>query len=108
MKKLHISLLLTKREMLFPVTTTLNGSYGAAVVVKGAGFLLNNEMDDFSVKPGSPNMYGLVGGEANAIAPAKRMLSSMTPTILKRRDNCLWLWAHRVAQPSLPLCFKRY
>ncbi len=66
------------------VTTTLNGSYGSAVVVKGAGFLLNNEMDDFSVKPGSPNIYGLVGGEANAIAPAKRMLSSMTPTIIEK------------------------
>lgn len=66
------------------ITTTLNGSYGAGVVVKGAGFLLNNEMDDFSVKPGSPNMYGLVGGEANAIGPAKRMLSSMTPTIVEK------------------------
>jgi gamma-glutamyltranspeptidase/glutathione hydrolase len=66
------------------VTTTLNGSYGAAVVVKGAGFLLNNEMDDFSVKPGAANMYGLVGGEANAIAPNKRMLSSMTPAILAK------------------------
>lgn len=69
------------------VTTTLNGSYGSAVVVKGAGFLLNNEMDDFSVKPGSPNMYGLVGGEANAIAPAKRMLSSMTPTIIEKEGQ---------------------
>lgn len=69
------------------VTTTLNGSYGATVVVKGAGFLLNNEMDDFSVKPGSPNMYGLVGGEANAIAPGKRMLSSMTPTILEKEGK---------------------
>jgi len=66
------------------LTTTLNGSYGSLVAVKGAGFLLNNEMDDFSVKPGSPNMYGLVGGEANAIAPNKRMLSSMTPTILEK------------------------
>jgi gamma-glutamyltranspeptidase/glutathione hydrolase len=66
------------------ITTTLNGSYGSGVVVKGAGFLLNNEMDDFSVKPGSPNMYGLVGGEANAIAPQKRMLSSMTPAILAK------------------------
>jgi gamma-glutamyltranspeptidase/glutathione hydrolase len=66
------------------ITTTLNGSYGAGVVVKGAGFLLNNEMDDFSVKPGAPNMYGLVGGEANAIAPGKRMLSSMTPAILAK------------------------
>jgi gamma-glutamyltranspeptidase/glutathione hydrolase len=66
------------------ITTTLNGSYGSTVVVKGAGFLLNNEMDDFSVKPGAPNMYGLVGGEANAIAPGKRMLSSMTPAILEK------------------------
>lgn len=66
------------------LTTTLNGSYGSAVVVSGGGFLLNNEMDDFSVKPGSPNMFGLVGGEANAIAPVKRMLSSMTPTIVEK------------------------
>ncbi|WP_231427499.1 gamma-glutamyltransferase [Pedobacter sp. Leaf250] len=66
------------------ITTTLNGSYGSLVVVKGGGFLLNNEMDDFSVKPGAPNMYGLVGGEANAIAPNKRMLSSMTPTIVEK------------------------
>jgi len=65
------------------ITTTLNGSYGSLVAVKGAGFLLNNEMDDFSVKPGAPNMYGLVGGEANAIAPNKRMLSSMTPSIVE-------------------------
>jgi gamma-glutamyltranspeptidase/glutathione hydrolase len=63
------------------ITTTLNGGYGCRTVVGGAGFLLNNEMDDFSVKPGVPNMYGAVGGEANAIAPGKRMLSSMTPTI---------------------------
>ncbi len=64
------------------VTTTLNGNYGSHTVVGGAGFLLNNEMDDFSVKPGVPNMYGAVGGEANAIVPGKRMLSSMTPTIV--------------------------
>jgi gamma-glutamyltranspeptidase/glutathione hydrolase len=69
------------------ITTTLNGSYGSCVVVKGAGFLLNNEMDDFSVKPGAPNMYGLVGGEANAIAPNKRMLSSMTPTIIEKNGD---------------------
>lgn len=69
------------------VTTTLNGSYGSKVFVKGAGFLLNNEMDDFSVKPGSPNMYGLVGGEANAIVPGKRMLSSMTPTIVEKNGD---------------------
>jgi len=65
-------------------TTTLNGAYGNGQVVPGAGFLLNNEMDDFSAKPGSPNMFGLLGGEANAIAPGKRMLSSMTPTIVTK------------------------
>jgi len=64
------------------ITTTLNGGYGSRTVVAGAGFLLNNEMDDFSIKPGVPNMYGAVGEEANAIAPGKRMLSSMTPTIV--------------------------
>ncbi len=64
------------------ITTTLNGGYGSRVVVGGAGFFLNNEMDDFSVKPGVPNMYGAIGAEANAIAPGKRMLSSMTPTIV--------------------------
>ncbi len=63
-------------------TYTLNGDFGSGVVVEGAGFLLNNEMDDFSVKPGSPNLFGVVGGDANAIAPGKRPLSSMTPTIL--------------------------
>ena len=66
------------------LTTTLNASYGSMVMVKGAGFLLNNEMDDFSVKPGAPNMYGLIGGVANRIEPGKRMLSSMTPTILEK------------------------
>lgn len=64
------------------VTTTLNNSYGSRTVVGGAGFLLNDEMDDFSVKPGVPNIYGAIGGEANAIAPGKRMLSSMTPTLV--------------------------
>jgi gamma-glutamyltranspeptidase/glutathione hydrolase len=71
-------------------TTTLNNSYGSAIVVRGAGFILNDEMDDFSVKPGTPNMYGLIGGEANAIAPGKRMLSSMTPTILEK-DGSLFM-----------------
>lgn len=66
------------------VTTTLNDSYGSAVVVAGSGFFLNDEMDDFSIKPGEPNMYGVIGGEANKIEPNKRMLSSMTPTILER------------------------
>ena len=69
------------------VTTTINSSFGSKVVVDGAGFLLNNEMDDFSIKPGFPNMFGLVGGEANAIEPNKRMLSSMTPTILEKNDK---------------------
>ena len=63
-------------------TTTLNNSYGSAVTVTGAGFLLNDEMDDFATSPGEPNMYGLVQGEANAIAPGKRMLSAMTPSIV--------------------------
>lgn len=72
------------------ITTTLNGGYGSKVVVEGAGFLLNNEMDDFSAQPGVPNLYGLVGGEANAIVPSKRMLSSMTPTILEK-DGALFM-----------------
>ena len=69
------------------VTTTLNSSFGSRVFVDGAGFLLNNEMDDFSIKPGYPNSYGLIGGEANSIEPGKRMLSSMTPTILEKDGN---------------------
>lgn len=66
------------------VTTTLNDAYGSRVVVAEAGFILNNEMDDFSAKPGAPNLYGAIGGKANAIAPGKRPLSSMTPTIVLR------------------------
>lgn len=69
------------------VTTTLNGLYGSKVVVSGAGFFLNNEMDDFSIKPGVPNMFGAVGGEANKIEPGKRMLSSMTPTIVLKKGK---------------------
>jgi len=69
------------------VTTTLNTGYGSKVLVKGAGFFLNNEMDDFSAKPGVPNVYGLLGSEANAIAPEKRMLSSMTPTIVEHNGK---------------------
>ena len=69
------------------ITTTLNSSFGNKVMVKGAGFFLNNEMDDFSSKPGSPNQFGLIGGEANAIVPHKRMLSSMTPTIVTCKDQ---------------------
>lgn len=69
------------------VTTTLNNSYGSFVVVEGAGFLLNDEMDDFASKPGEPNMFGLIGNEANAIEPGKRMLSSMTPTLILKDGN---------------------
>jgi gamma-glutamyltranspeptidase/glutathione hydrolase len=64
------------------VTTTLNNSWGSGVWVRGAGFLLNDEMDDFAAKPGSPNMFGLVQGEQNAIVPGKRMLSAMTPSVV--------------------------
>jgi gamma-glutamyltranspeptidase/glutathione hydrolase len=69
------------------VTTTLNTGFGSGITVDGAGFLLNNEMDDFSVKPGVPNYYGLIGNKANAVAPGKRPLSSMTPTIIFQDEN---------------------
>ena len=69
------------------VTTTINSAYGSKIVVDGAGFLLNNEMDDFSAKPGEPNQFGLLGSEANSIQPEKRMLSSMTPTIVLKNEN---------------------
>jgi gamma-glutamyltranspeptidase/glutathione hydrolase len=72
------------------VTTTLNAAYGSKLYPKELGFFLNNEMDDFSAKPGEPNMFGLIGGEANAIVPHKRMLSSMTPTIIEK-DGALWM-----------------
>ncbi len=72
------------------ITTTINSGYGSKTVVTGAGFLLNNEMDDFSSKPGTPNFYGLLGAEANAIEPGKRMLSSMTPSIVEK-DNKLFM-----------------
>ena len=68
-------------------TTTLNGAYGSKVFVSEGGFFLNNEMDDFSSKPGTPNMFGLVGDKANAIEPQKRMLSSMTPTIVEKNNR---------------------
>jgi gamma-glutamyltranspeptidase/glutathione hydrolase len=68
-------------------TTTLNNTFGSSIVVDSVGFLLNNQMDDFSVKPGVPNMYGLVGGEANSVQPGKRMLSSMTPTIIEKEGK---------------------
>ncbi|HAD12374.1 MAG TPA: gamma-glutamyltransferase [Saprospirales bacterium] len=69
------------------VTTTLNDSYGSRTVIGGAGFIMNNEMDDFSAKPGAPNLYGAVGGKANAIVPGKRPLSSMTPTIVTKNGK---------------------
>lgn len=72
------------------VTTTINSAYGSKVWVKGGGFLLNNEMDDFSAKPGVPNIYGLIGAEANAVQPHKRMLSSMTPTIIEKGGR-IWM-----------------
>ena len=72
------------------VTTTLNGAYGSKLYCDELGFFLNNEMDDFSAKPGVPNMFGLIGAEANSIAPGKRMLSSMTPTIVEK-DGKLWM-----------------
>jgi len=71
-------------------TYTLNDSYGGKVVAKGTGVLLNNEMDDFAAKPGTPNMYGLIQGERNAVGPHKRPLSAMTPTFVLRPDNSLW------------------
>lgn len=77
----HFSIVDSKGDAI-AITYTLNGSFGNAVVVEGAGFLLNNEMDDFSIKPGEQNFYGVVGSKANEIAPGKRMLSSMTPTIV--------------------------
>ncbi len=81
----HLSVI-DKEGNAVSVTTTLNNSYGSRTVIGGAGFFLNDEMDDFSIKPGVPNMYGAIGGEANAIMPGKRMLSSMTPTIVLK-DN---------------------
>jgi gamma-glutamyltranspeptidase/glutathione hydrolase len=83
------------------VTTTLNGTFGNSIVVDGAGFLLNNEMDDFSVKPGYPNMYGLVGGEANSVQPGKRMLSSMTPVIVEKEGR-LFLVAGSPGGSTIP------
>ncbi len=82
----HISVIDNKGNMV-SVTTTLNNGYGSKTVVGSAGFFLNDEMDDFSIKPGVPNMYGAIGGDANAIAPGKRMLSSMTPTIVLKKNK---------------------
>jgi gamma-glutamyltranspeptidase/glutathione hydrolase len=82
-------------------TTTLNNTYGSSIVVAGAGFLLNDQMDDFSSKPGYPNMYGLAGGEANSIEPGKRMLSSMTPVIVEK-DGKLFLVAGSPGGSTIP------
>ena len=85
----HISII-DKDRMAVSCTTTLNSNFGSKVIVDGYGFFLNNEMDDFSAKPGVPNQFGLIGAEANAIAPHKRMLSSMTPTIVTK-DNQVFM-----------------
>jgi len=82
-------------------TTTLNNSYGSAVTVSGAGFLLNDEMDDFATAPGKPNMYGLVQGEANAIEPGKRMLSAMTPSLVLGTDGNLLLVVGTPGGPTI-------
>lgn len=82
----HLSVI-DKEGNAVSVTTTLNNSFGSKTVVTGAGFLLNDEMDDFSVKAGAPNLYGAIGNEANSIAPGKRMLSSMTPTIVLKNKT---------------------
>ena len=73
-------------------TTTLNGAYGSKLYSQELGFFFNNQMDDFSSKPGEPNSYGLVGTKANSIAPQKRMLSSMTPTIVEKNEK-LFIYA---------------
>jgi gamma-glutamyltranspeptidase/glutathione hydrolase len=85
----HISIV-DKEGNAVAVTTTLNDWFGSRVVVPGSGFFLNNEMDDFSSKPGVPNAYGVTGGEGNSIQPGKTMLSSMTPTIIEK-DNKLYM-----------------
>ncbi|MGH9900757.1 MAG: gamma-glutamyltransferase [Pyrinomonadaceae bacterium] len=82
-------------------TYTLNGGYGSGVIARGTGVLLNNEMDDFAAKPGAPNMYGLIQGERNAIAPRKRPLSAMTPTFVLRRDGTLWFAVGSPGGPTI-------
>ena len=82
-------------------TTTLNGGYGSAVWIPGGGFMMNNEMDDFAAQPGSPNMFGLVQGEANAVQPGKRMLSAMSPTIVLDRDGKVLLVVGAAGGPTI-------
>jgi gamma-glutamyltranspeptidase/glutathione hydrolase len=82
-------------------TYTLNNSYGSAAMAKGTGLLLNDEMDDFAAKPGTPNMYGLIQGERNAVAPKKRPLSAMTPTIVLRKDGSFWFTVGSPGGPTI-------
>ena len=82
-------------------TYTLNNSYGSAAMAKGTGLLLNDEMDDFAAKPGTPNLYGLIQGERNAVAPKKRPLSAMTPTIVLRKDGSLWFTVGSPGGPTI-------
>ena len=82
-------------------TYTLNGGFGSGVVAKGTGVFLNNEMDDFAAKPGTPNLYGLIQGERNAVAPRKRPLSAMTPTFVLRKDGSLWFTAGTPGGPTI-------
>lgn len=82
-------------------TTTINGGYGSAVWIPGGGFLMNNEMDDFAAQPGSPNMFGLVQGEANAVQPGKRMLSAMSPTIVLDREGKVLLVVGAAGGPTI-------
>ncbi len=82
-------------------TYTLNNSYGSAAVAKGTGIILNDEMDDFAAKPGTPNMYGLIQGERNAVAPQKRPLSAMTPTFVLRKDGSLWFTVGSPGGPTI-------
>jgi gamma-glutamyltranspeptidase/glutathione hydrolase len=82
-------------------TYTLNDSYGSKVVMKGTGILMNDEMDDFAAKPGTPNMFGLIQGERNAVAPRKRPLSAMTPTFVLRKDGSLWFAVGSPGGPTI-------
>jgi len=82
-------------------TYTLNNSYGSAVVAKGTGLIMNDEMDDFAAKPGTPNLYGLIQGERNAVAPHKRPLSAMTPTFVLRKDGSLWFTVGSPGGPTI-------
>ena len=82
-------------------TYTLNNSFGSSAVAKGTGVLLNNEMDDFAAKPGTPNLYGLIQGERNAVAPRKRPLSAMTPTLVLRKDGSLWFTVGSPGGPTI-------